>query len=94
MLPKAVKDALTDDQRRYESKKKREGTRKGKQHVPRGKTAKRFIKGLKEDELEINLKKPTQRKERVKNQKVLLEDYTQMKTQKILFQLNLKLLKT
>jgi hypothetical protein len=39
--PKAVKDALTDDQRRYESQKKREGTRKGKQHVPRGKTAKK-----------------------------------------------------
>ena len=39
--PKAVKDSLTDDQRRYESRKKREGTRKGKQHVPRGKTAKK-----------------------------------------------------
>ena len=39
--PQAVKDSLTSDQRRYESKKKREGTKKGKQHVPRGKTAKK-----------------------------------------------------
>jgi len=39
--PKAVKDSLTADQRRYESRKKREGTKKGKQHVPRGKTAKK-----------------------------------------------------
>jgi hypothetical protein len=39
--PKEVKDSLTDDQRAYESRKKREGTKKGKQHVPRGKTAKK-----------------------------------------------------
>lgn len=42
--PQAVKDSLTDDQRRYESKKKRAGKKKGKQHVPRGKTAKKVYR--------------------------------------------------
>ena len=42
--PKAVKDALTPEQRRYESAKKRKGTKKGKQHVKRGKTAKKVYR--------------------------------------------------
>ena len=42
--PKAVKDALTPQQRAYESRKKREGTKKGKQHVKRGKTAKKVYR--------------------------------------------------
>lgn len=44
--PQAVKDSLTPEQRRYESKKKREGTRKGKQNVPRGKTAKKVYRRI------------------------------------------------
>ena len=42
--PKAVKDSLTDNQRKYESAKKRAGKKKGKQHVPRGKTAKKVYR--------------------------------------------------
>ena len=38
--PKAVVDSLTPSQRAYENRKKRAGKEKGKQHVPRGKTAK------------------------------------------------------
>ena len=44
--PQAVKDSLTPEQRRYESKKKRAGTRKGKQNVPRGKTAKKVYRRI------------------------------------------------
>ena len=39
--PKAVKDSLTSEQRAYENKKKKEGKKQGKQHVKRGKTAKK-----------------------------------------------------
>ena len=42
--PKAVADALTDNQKAYENRKKKEGKKKGKQHVPRGKTAKKEYK--------------------------------------------------
>ena len=42
--PKAVKDALTDSQRAYESRKKRAGKKKGKQHVPRSKAAKKVYR--------------------------------------------------
>jgi len=38
--PKAVAESLTPSQRAYENRKKRAGKEKGKQHVPRGKTAK------------------------------------------------------
>lgn len=44
--PKAVKDSLTDNQRKYESAKKRAGKKKGKQHVPRGKTAKKVYRKI------------------------------------------------
>ena len=44
LAPKAVKDSLTPQQRAYESRKKREGTKKGKQHVKRGKTAKKVYR--------------------------------------------------
>ncbi len=44
LAPKAVKDALTPQQRAYESRKKREGTKKGKQHVPRSKAAKKVYR--------------------------------------------------
>ena len=39
--PKEVADALTDDQKAYENRKKKEGKKQGKQHVKRGKTAKK-----------------------------------------------------
>jgi len=42
--PKAVADAMTSSEKAYENRKKREGTRKGKQHVPRGKSAKKKYK--------------------------------------------------
>ena len=42
--PKAVKDSLTPKQRAYENKKKKEGKKQGKQHVPRGKTAKKVYR--------------------------------------------------
>lgn len=42
--PKAVADALTDNQKAYENRKKSEGKKKGKQHVPRGKTAKKVYR--------------------------------------------------
>jgi len=44
LAPKAVKDALTPQQRAYESRKKREGTKKGRQHVPRSKAAKKVYR--------------------------------------------------
>jgi hypothetical protein len=42
--PKAVADALTDNQKKYENRKKKEGKKKGKQHVPRGKSAKKVYR--------------------------------------------------
>ena len=42
--PKAVADALTDNQKAYENRKKKEGKKKGKQHVPRGKSAKKVYR--------------------------------------------------
>ena len=47
--PKAVRDSLTPSEKAYENRKKREGTKQGKQHVPRGKSAKkkyRRVEGL------------------------------------------------
>ena len=42
--PEAVKDSLTPQQRAYESRKKREGTEKGRQHVKRSKAAKKVYR--------------------------------------------------
>jgi len=42
--PKAVRDSLTPEQKRRESAKKRAGTKKGKQHVPRTKAGKKAYK--------------------------------------------------
>ena len=42
--PKEVADSLTDNQRRYENTKKRKGRKKGKQNVPRGKSAKKVYR--------------------------------------------------
>lgn len=42
--PKAVADAMTSSEKAYENRKKREGTKKGKQHVPRGKSTKKKYK--------------------------------------------------
>ena len=39
--PKAVRDSLTPSEKAYENRKKRKGTKQGKQHVPRGKSAKK-----------------------------------------------------
>tara|TARA_R110000822_G_scaffold725_4_gene3293 strand:- start:4107 stop:4550 length:444 start_codon:yes stop_codon:yes gene_type:complete len=39
--PKKVKDALTDNQKGYENRKKDAGTKAGKKNVPRGKSAKK-----------------------------------------------------
>jgi hypothetical protein len=44
--PKAVADSLTSDQKAYENRKKSEGKKKGKQHVPRGKTAKKVYRRI------------------------------------------------
>ena len=44
--PKAVADSLTSSQRAYENKKKREGRKRGKQNVPRGKTAKKVYRRI------------------------------------------------
>jgi len=42
--PKAVADAMSSSEKAYENRKKREGTKKGKQHVPRGKSSKKKYK--------------------------------------------------
>ena len=39
--PKKVAEQLTPKQRAYENRKKREGTKRGKKNVPRGKSAKK-----------------------------------------------------
>ena len=39
--PKAVADSMSSSEKAYENRKKREGTKQGKQHVPRGKSAKK-----------------------------------------------------
>ena len=44
--PKEVAESLTPSQRAYENRKKREGTKDGKQHVPRGKTAKKVYRRI------------------------------------------------
>ena len=41
LAPEAVANALTDNQKAYENRKKKEGKKKGKQHVPRSKSAKK-----------------------------------------------------
>ena len=42
--PKSVAESLTAKERAYENRKKREGSKKGKQFVPRGKSAKKKYK--------------------------------------------------
>ena len=42
--PKAVKDSLTPSEKAYENRKKRAGTKQGKQHVARGKSARKKYK--------------------------------------------------
>lgn len=42
--PKEVAEQLSPKQRAYENRKKREGRKKGKQNVPRGKTAKKVYR--------------------------------------------------
>lgn len=44
--PKAVADSLTDNQKAYENSKKKEGKKKGKQHVPRSKAAKKVYRKI------------------------------------------------
>lgn len=44
--PKEVADSLTSNQKAYENKKKREGRKKGKQNVPRGKSAKKVYRRI------------------------------------------------
>ena len=44
--PKKVVEQLSPKQRAYENRKKREGRKKGKQHVPRGKTAKKVYRRI------------------------------------------------
>ena len=44
--PKAVADALTDNQRAAENKKKREGRKKGKHNVPRTKAGKKVYRRI------------------------------------------------
>lgn len=44
--PKEVAESLTPSQRAYENRKKREGRKKGQQHVPRGKSAKKVYRRI------------------------------------------------
>ena len=44
--PKEVAEQLSPKQRAYENRKKREGRKKGKQNVPRGKTAKKVYRRI------------------------------------------------
>ena len=44
--PKEVAEQLSPKQRAYENRKKREGRKKGKQHVSRGKSAKKVYQRI------------------------------------------------
>tara|TARA_B100001094_G_scaffold19110_1_gene16346 strand:- start:2316 stop:2750 length:435 start_codon:yes stop_codon:yes gene_type:complete len=66
--PKAVADSMSSSEKAYENRKKREGTKQGKQHVPRGKSAKKkyqAVEGLEKTSTVNsagNYTKPTMRK--------------------------------